>query len=97
MKNLTAKISAGNALILEQTSILSTAYALKGDVDIITDIGQYTLKHGERLMLDASDISNVSTRLAEKATSIDEAISTYAIFTRNNGKELLMQNEEPEA
>ena len=50
--------------MLEQTNVInSVAYAIKGDIEIITEIGQRTLKPGEKILLSPSDIKSSTTKL----------------------------------
>lgn len=78
--------------MLEQTNIInSVVYAVQGDVEIITDVGQYTLKAGEKIVVSPSDIKNAQTKLADNVGPIDATIINTGLFTRNNGEELIRQ------
>ena len=95
MRNFNVRIPAGAIALLEQNNIIySTAYAIRWSVDIITPIGQYTLEHGNRIMVSASDIANTQTKLSELSGPIDESITQNDLFTRNNGASYLTESSE---
>lgn len=91
MKYLNAKIPNGNIAMIEQkNSVYSTVYAIRGNIDISTEIGQYTLPHGQKIAISASIAQDTATKLSDEARSFDEGIKTSEIFVRNNGIQHLM-------
>lgn len=90
LDNLTAKIPSGSVAILEQMNVVhSVVYAISGDIEIITDVGQQTIKAGEKIVIMPSDVKNSQTKLSELVGPIDSLVETMKIFTRNDGKTLL--------
>lgn len=66
LNNFTAKIPSGSIAIFEQTNVVnSAAYAISGNIEIITEIGQQTIKPGEKILVRPSDIKSTSTQLSE--------------------------------
>lgn len=90
LNNFTAKIPSGTTIILEQTNIInSVAYAIAGNAEIMTDVGQQTLKAGEKILISPSDVKNTQTKLSELVGPVDASLENLKIFTRNNWKQLL--------
>ncbi len=94
MKNFSATVKNGDIVILEQNNqIYSTAYALKGDIEITTTVWSYTLKAWSRIMVSASDLANPGLQLSSLVGTIDESITLIPLFVRNNGKDVLKTAE----
>lgn len=90
MANLSAKIPSGSIAIIEQTNtVFSSVYAIRGNIEITTSVGQYTLTSGKKISLSSGDSSNANTVLDEKANDFDSSVAHMEIFTRNNGEEIL--------
>jgi hypothetical protein len=90
MKNLSVILPAWTIVMLEQTNpVFSTVYVFQWDAKIITSIGEYTLKAGNRIMLSATELSNPGTQLSSQVWNIDEGITNNPLFIKNNGKILL--------
>ena len=87
MKNLDARLHPGSVAMIEQNNdIYNTVYAIKGGVDIITSVGQYTLESGNRIMLAPNDILNANVKLSDKVAPIDAGIAQSTLFIRNHGE-----------
>lgn len=92
LKRLNAKIPSGNIAMIEQTnSAFSVVYAIRGDIDIITSIGQYTLKPGQGIKISDSNLNNIQTKLSDLVDEIDASVLNNQVFARNNGEEILKQ------
>ena len=90
MKNLSVELASWDIAIVEQNNqIYSTVYALKWDLQIVTENMNYVLKSGNRIMISASDLANPGLDLNSLVWSIDESITLTPLFIRNNGKDIL--------
>lgn len=94
MTNMNVQIPSGGIILAEKSrSEFDTVYAIKGDTNIITPIGQYTLKSLERITLSTADINSTQTRLPDLIHSIDESIIHNTLFIRNNGTSYLSASD----
>lgn len=92
MKNLSVITKTWDIIIVEQNNqIYSTVYALRWDVTISTSVWDHTLKSGNRIMVSASDLANPWLQLTGLTGVIDESITLTPLFSRNNGKSLLLK------
>lgn len=90
MKNFSAQINNDNIALLEQTNnTFSTLYAIRGNIDIVTSAGQYSLPAGKRIMISASDLADPNVNLEDLSRNISEGITQNSVFTRNNGIKIL--------
>lgn len=90
LKRLTAKMGNGAIAMIEQTNTaFSVVYAIKGNIEIQTSIGQYTLPAGKGIKISDSNLSSTSTKLADLVDEIDASIAHNAVFIRNNWEEIL--------
>lgn len=90
MKNLTAKLEAGDILLAEQqTQVYSILYALKWNIEIESPGRSYVLMPGKRIMISQSDLANPGTSLDSLAGSIDDGIRQNPFFISHNGESLL--------
>ncbi len=94
MANLSAKIPSGSIAIVEQTNtFFSSVYAIRGNIEITTSVGQYTLTPGKKISLSSGDNTNANTVLEEKANDFDSSVANMEIFIRNNGEEILKSSQ----
>lgn len=90
MANLSAQVPSGSIAIIEQTNAyFSSVYAIRGNVNITTKVGQYTLAAGKKISLSSGEASNSSTVLEEKANDFDSSVANMEVFIRNNGADIL--------
>lgn len=90
LKDFSLKVQPGNTVLIEQNNAYGIAYAITWTIELSTSIWSYNLDAGNRIMIGASDIAS-NTPLASLAGAIDETITTYTLFERNNGAALLSQ------
>lgn len=94
LTNLSAKVPSGAIAMLEQTNtVFSSVYSLRGDVQIVTNVGQYSLSAGKKISLSSGEAGNASTNLSEKANDFDSSVSSMELFVRNDGETLLKASQ----
>lgn len=95
LKNLSAKLPSGSIAMFEQTNtVFSSVYAIRGNVQIITSVGQYTLTPGKKISLSGGEATNASTNLSEKVNDFDSSVASMEIFIRNDGETLLKESQQ---
>lgn len=90
-QNLTARVPTKSIAIVETTVAFGVVYAIQGTIDISTNVGQYSLKAGEKLLLGNSDAANAQTKLSEHVGPIDGSVAMNQLFARNDGENILKQ------
>lgn len=84
--------------MVEQTnSVFSSVYSIRGDILVITDVGQYVLTPGKKLSLSSGEASNASTKLEEKANDFDSSVANMEIFKRNDGENIVKSAKATES
>lgn len=97
LKRMTVKIPSGSIAMIEQTNTaFSVAYAISGNIEISTIIGQYTLKAGEWIKLSDSNLTSEKTKLSDLVDAIDASIVNNTVFIRNNWEEILKNTTKTE-
>lgn len=90
LKNLDAKLHAGDVILAEQQSqVYSIIYVLRGSVNIVSGWRNMVLGAGQRLMISQSDLANPSTTLDGLSGKIDDAIRQNAFFIAHGGEAYL--------
>lgn len=90
LNNLSAKVPSGSIAMFEQSnSVFSSVYAIRGDIQIMTNVGQYTLTPDKKISLSSGDATNANTNLSEKANDFDSSVARMEIFIRNDGETIL--------